>query len=397
MTASSSLNDKKVLVLVSMEEFAKISQYHKSLKEPTPVNAFTESCLITHSNKWVIDSGVTNHMKSNPNVFSSFQSHKASSSVAVADGSTCNNVGYGIVKPTSSITLSFVLSLPKFAFILIYVSKVAETLIAIYLSFPDHYLVRDLTTNQVIGKGHVSDDLYILDEWESQSVAFSSVSSCVDTPSQNGVVERKNRHLLETARALLFQMKVPKLFWADAVSTSCFLINRMPSTVLVGNTPYNVLFPNKSLYPVEPKVFRSICYVRDVRPSVTKLDPKALKCVFLGYSRLQKGYRCYSTELGKYLLSIDVVFSETTPFFYAPPTSISQGEEVDAPVRSPDPSKKLDLPIALHKGARTCKSTYSIANFVSYDHLSSTSRSLIASLDSISIPKTVKEALNHPG
>lgn len=41
--------------------------------------------------------------------------------------------------------------------------------------------------------------------------------SCVDTPSQNMVVERNNRHLLETARALLFQMHVPKRFWADEV------------------------------------------------------------------------------------------------------------------------------------------------------------------------------------
>ncbi|OIT34667.1 putative mitochondrial protein, partial [Nicotiana attenuata] len=63
----------------------------------------------------------------------------------------------------------------------------------------------------------------------------------------------------------------------------------------------------------------------------------------------------------------------------------------------PDPPEDLDLPIALRKGTRTCKSTYSISNFISYDHLSPASRSLIASLDSISIPKTVKEALNHPG
>ena len=44
-------------------------------------------------------------------------------------------------------------------------------------------------------------------------------ASRVDTPSQNGVAERKNRHLLETARALLFQMHIPKMFWADVVSS----------------------------------------------------------------------------------------------------------------------------------------------------------------------------------
>ena len=47
-------------------------------------------------------------------------------------------------------------------------------------------------------------------------------TSCVDNPSQNGVAERKNRHLLETVRALLFPMHVPKHFWVDAVFTACF-------------------------------------------------------------------------------------------------------------------------------------------------------------------------------
>ena len=85
-------------------------------------------------------------------------------------------------------------------------------------------------------------------------------------------------------------MKVPKQFWADAISIACFFINRMSSTVLNDKIPYSILFPKKPLFPVEPQIFGSICYVRDVRPSMTKLDPKALKCVFLRYSRLQKGY-----------------------------------------------------------------------------------------------------------
>ena len=50
-------------------------------------------------------------------------------------------------------------------------------------------------------------------------------TSCVNTHSQNGVAERKNIHLLKTARALLFQMQVLKNFWVDAVSTTCFLID----------------------------------------------------------------------------------------------------------------------------------------------------------------------------
>ena len=91
-------------------------------------------------------------------------------------------------------------------------------------------------------------------------------TSCVDTPSQNGVAERKNGHLLETARALLLQMNVPKHFLADAVSTTCFFINRMPSSVLNWATPYHQLFPYNLFFSIDLKVFRCTCFVRDVRP-----------------------------------------------------------------------------------------------------------------------------------
>lgn len=86
---------------------------------------------------------------------------------------------------------------------------------------------------------------YLSEHFQNYMVQHGIIhqTSCVDTPSQNGVAKRKNRHLIETARALLFQIKVPKHFWADAVSTTCFLINRMPSSVLSGETPFHVIFP----------------------------------------------------------------------------------------------------------------------------------------------------------
>ena len=127
------------------------------------------------------------------------------------------------------------------------------------------------------------------------------------------MAERKNRHLLETVRALLFQMQVPKHFWADVVSTAYFLINRMPS-VLNWDTLYHTLFPNKPLFPIEPWIFGCTCFVRDVRLHVSKLDPKSLKCIFLGYSWVQKGYMCYCPSLGRYLVSADVTFLENASF-----------------------------------------------------------------------------------
>lgn len=83
-------------------------------------------------------------------------------------------------------------------------------------------------------------------------------------------------------------MNVPTPYWVDAVSTACFLNNRMPSFVLNGGTPYKILLPNKPLYPIVPKIFGSTCFVRDVRQNLSKLDPKSVKCIFLGYPRLQE-------------------------------------------------------------------------------------------------------------
>ena len=148
---------------------------------------------------------------------------------------------------------------------------------------------------------------------------------CVDTPSQNGVAERKNRHL-EIARTLLFQINVPKPFLAEVVSTTCFLINRMPSSLLNWTAPYHQLFPNNLLFHIDPKVFGCTYFVPNVRSRVSKLDPKFLKCIFVKYSRVQKGYRCYCLTLRCYLVSTDVAFFEIAPFSLLS-TVTSQGEE----------------------------------------------------------------------
>src|SRR4051812_22707513 len=79
-------------------------------------------------------------------------------------------------------------------------------------------------------------------------------TTCHDTPAQNGVAERKNRHLLKVARALMFQMNMPKHLWSDAVFTETHLINRMPSRVLRMETPCQVLL-GQNTFHVPPKVF----------------------------------------------------------------------------------------------------------------------------------------------
>ena len=159
-------------------------------------------------------------------------------------------------------------------------------------------------------------------------------SSCVNTPQQNGVPKRKNRHLLEIARSLLFASNVPKRFWGDALLTSCFLINRMPSKLLQFQTPLQTLqiffLENRIFSELDLLIFGCTAFVHLRDPSLSKLDARSCKCIFLGYSSVQKGYRCYSFEKRKYFLSKDVTFIENTFFFKQNP---NQGEISLDPVK----------------------------------------------------------------
>ena len=109
-------------------------------------------------------------------------------------------------------------------------------------------------------------------------------SSCAHTPQQNGVVERKNRHLVETAHTLILYSHVSFRFWEDVVLTVCYLINRMPSSILHDQIPHSLLFPTQPLYFLPPRVFGCTCFVHTLTPGWDKLSAKATKCIFLGYS-----------------------------------------------------------------------------------------------------------------
>jgi hypothetical protein len=72
------------------------------------------------------------------------------------------------------------------------------------------------------------------------------------------VVKHKNRHILETTRALLIGARVPQHYWVDVVTYTVYLINRMPSQVLSFSTPLQALTQHvkiPSLLHFEPRVF----------------------------------------------------------------------------------------------------------------------------------------------
>ncbi|RVW67796.1 Retrovirus-related Pol polyprotein from transposon RE1 [Vitis vinifera] len=137
-----------------------------------------------------------------------------------------------------------------------------------------------------------------------------------------GWPERKNRHLLEVARCLMFSSNVPNYFWGEAILTATYLIN--PSSDL----------------PL--KVFGCTAFIHVYPQNRSKFAPRANKCIFLGYSPTQKGYKCYS------------------------------------------PTNKRFLH---HHGH------HPIGNYVTYEGLSPSYRAFATSLDDTQVPNTIQEAL----
>ncbi|KAM2668187.1 hypothetical protein EV2_019802 [Malus domestica] len=150
-------------------------------------------------------------------------------------------------------------------------------------------------------------------------------TSCVGTPQQNGVAERKNRDILEKTRALMLQMNVPKRFWSQGVMAAVYIINRLPSRVLDFKSPLEVM-KGRKIDLSHLRVFGCVCFTHVQPHHRDKLDPRALKCIFLGYSSTQKGYKCYDPQLRKMIVSKDVRFHETNPFFSKSLETTSQGE-----------------------------------------------------------------------
>ena len=137
------------------------------------------------------------------------------------------------------------------------------------------------------------------------------ISSCVDIPQQNRPVKRKNRHLLEVARSLMFFTHVPKQFWGEVVLTTTYLINKIPSEALKFKTlssPLQVYSYTKILSSLNPRLLGCLVFVHIHSHNRGKLDPKSIKCIFLGYSPHQRGYRCYSPITKKVYTSMDVIF-----------------------------------------------------------------------------------------
>ncbi|RVW88769.1 Retrovirus-related Pol polyprotein from transposon RE1 [Vitis vinifera] len=315
------------------------------------------SACLTHTSSlgpWILDSGASDHLSGNKDLFSSITTTSDLPTVTLANGSQTMAKGIGLALPLPSLPLTSVLYTPECPFNLISISKITRTLNC-SITFSDKFVtLQDRSTGKTIGIGRESQGLYHLTSDSSPAVCIST-----DAPLSFTIV------------------------WATLVSPS--------------SRRWFLVFP--------------LC-----RRFRDKLSAKAMKCLFLGYSRLQKGYRCYSLETHRYFISADSCHSIVSPPDAMPPrplqvyhrrprvVALSPFPEAPAdslPLPSASPAPALpspnDLPIAVRKGTRSTRNPHPIYNFLSYHRLSSPYSAFVSAISSVSLPKSTHEALSHPG
>ncbi|GJV48744.1 putative ribonuclease H-like domain-containing protein [Tanacetum coccineum] len=132
------------------------------------------------------------------------------------------------------------------------------------------------------------------------------------TPQQNGVAERMNRTLIEAARTMLADSLLPTTFWAEAVSTACYIFNRVRVTKPQNKTPYELLFGHK---PIISYIRPFGCHVTilDTLSVLGKFDGKSDEGFLVGYSLNSKAYRVYNLVTKRVEVNLHVNFLEDKP------------------------------------------------------------------------------------
>lgn len=126
----------------------------------------------------------------------------------------------------------------------------------------------------------------------------------------------------------LYSVLICLRYWGEAFTSTAYLINRVPSSSLNFQTPFQVLqqaIQSPTIPNLPPRVFGSVVFVHLPTHLRHKLEPRALRCVFVGYGVHQKGYRCYHLPTNKIYVSHDVRFHEDE-MYYSLPESTFQGE-----------------------------------------------------------------------
>nr|GEW22360.1 hypothetical protein [Tanacetum cinerariifolium] len=141
------------------------------------------------------------------------------------------------------------------------------------------------------------------------SVGITHETSTTKTPQQNGVVECKNRTLVEAARTMLIFSHAPLFLWAKAIATACYTQNRSIIHRCFNKTPYELIqgrIPDISyLY-----IFGALCYPKNDREDINKFGAKGDIGFFIGYSANSVAYKVYNRRTKKIMETMNVMFDE---------------------------------------------------------------------------------------
>ncbi|GJS34070.1 putative ribonuclease H-like domain-containing protein [Tanacetum coccineum] len=132
------------------------------------------------------------------------------------------------------------------------------------------------------------------------------------TPQQNGVAKRKNRTLIEAARTMLADSKLPTTFWAEAVSTACYVQNRVLIVKPHNKTPYELF---RGIKPAIGFMKPFGCHVTilNTLDKLGKFDGKSDEGFFVGYSLSSKAFRVYNIRTRKVQENLHIGFLENKP------------------------------------------------------------------------------------
>jgi hypothetical protein len=179
---------------------------------------------------------------------------------------------------------------------------------------------------------------------ELQQYGIIHQTSAPYTPQQNGVAERTNRTLLECARSMVHAQGLGQEFWAEAVSCAAYIRNRVASSATGGKAPQE-LWTGKKPTVRHLRVFGCQAYAHVPRQHRTKFDPKAYKCILVGYMEHSKAYRLWDIESQQLIVSRDVIFNEIDPPQVVSdicPVTVTYDEVEDTQIQQPAVSASVE-------------------------------------------------------
>ncbi|GKD18946.1 retrovirus-related pol polyprotein from transposon TNT 1-94, partial [Tanacetum coccineum] len=142
-----------------------------------------------------------------------------------------------------------------------------------------------------------------------EGVGIFHQKSVPRTPQQNGVVERRNRILMEATRTMLIFSKAPMFLWAEAVATTCYTQNRSLIHTRHNKTHYELVHDKKPDLTFL-RVFGAMCYPTNDSEDLGNFQAKADIGIFVGYAPSRKGYRIYNKRSRRLMEIIHVTFDE---------------------------------------------------------------------------------------